>query len=309
MANLKEIKDRTKSIQDTMKITNAMYMISSSKLKKAKQKLADTEPYFYGIQDTVGRVLRHMPELRSPYFDGRSDKAPKDRAVGHIVITADKGMAGAYNHNILKTSVELIDRCSVDKDYLFVVGECGREYFERTGHEIDHTFCYTVQKPTMHRARIIAEHMIEEFLSGRIDEVYLVFTKQITPMQEQPEVLQLLPQKRVYFEKREHLSGVLTENVEFFPSAKEVINNLIPNIITGLIYSALVESYCCEQNARMSAMRAATDSAGEMIKELSMTYQRLRQAAITQEITEVVSGAKAQKRKKKKKEERRLAES
>lgn len=310
MANLKEILDRTRSIQDTMKITGAMYMISSSKLKRARQTLTDTEPYFYGLQDTVGRILRHTPELRSPFFDERPQKKSSERSIGHIVITADKGMAGAYNHNILKTSQELLDRCMEDSDYLFVVGECGRQYFERNGHTIDGAFHYTVQKPTMHRARVIAEHMIGMYLGGQIDEVYLVFTKQVSSTVLEPEVLRLLPQKRVDFaQSRQQITGVFSENVEFYPSAKEVFNNLIPNYITGIIYSALVESYCCEQNARMTAMQAATDSAKEMLKDLSLTYQRLRQAAITQEITEVASGAravlKAQKRKKQKKQERR----
>ena len=309
MANLKEIKNRTKSIQDTMKITNAMYMISSSKLKRAKIKLSQTEPYFYGIQDTVGRILRHMPELRSPYFDERKEKPQEKRKMGHIVITADKGMAGAYNHNILKASQELIDKSMFDTDYLFVVGECGRQYFERSGYNIDHAFHYTVQKPTMHRARVIAEHMIGMYLTGEIDEVHLVFTKAVNSVQSEPEVLRLLPQKRVDFDNKSHISGVFSENVEFYPSAKDVINNLIPNYITGIIYSALVESYCCEQNARMIAMQAATDSAKEMLKNLSLTYQRLRQAAITQEITEVVSGAKAQKKKKMKKLERGFSKS
>lgn len=309
MANLKEIKDRTKSIQDTMKITNAMYMISSSKLKRARQILIDTEPYFYGIQDTVGRILRHLPELKSKYFDERKNKKPHERSIGHIVITADKGMAGSYNHNILKVSQELLNKCLDDTDYLFVVGECGRQYFEHSGYNIDHAFHYTVQKPTMHRARIIAEHMIEQYLSGQIDEVYLIFTKSINSLQSEPEVLRLLPQKRIDFESTGRITGVYSENLEFFPNAKEVINNLIPNYITGIIYAALVESYCCEQNARMTAMQAATDSASKMLKELSLTYQRLRQAAITQEITEVVSGAKAQKKKKMQKSERGLVRS
>ena len=119
----------------------------------------------------------------------------------------------------------------------------------------------------------------------------------------------MLPHKRIDFENIGIITGVYSENLEFFPNSKEVINNLIPNYITGIIYAALVESYCCEQNARMIAMQAATDSASKMLKDLSLTYQRLRQAAITQEITEVVSGAKAQKKKKMQKGERGLVRS
>lgn len=300
MASLKEIKVRIGSIKDTMKITNAMYMISSSKMKKAKRSLADTEPYFYGIQDVVERILSRVPELENIYFDQRAEVKEEERKVGYIVITADKGLAGAYNHNVIKVAQELYEQRSENNNSLFVVGEYGRQFFMRKGYKIDQLFQYTVQSPTMHRARVIGEEIVQLYRTKKLDEVHLVFTKMVNGMQSEVEVLQLLPQKKVNFKYNDSDKESFHEESFFYPTPDSVMNSVIPNYITGIVYGALVESYCSEQNARMMAMEAATRSAKDMLKELSIIYNRARQAAITQEITEVVSGAKAQHRKKKK---------
>ena len=131
MANTKEIQDRIKSINDTLKITNAMYMISSSKLKKSKKMLADTEPYFFTLQSEMSRILRHLPDMEDIYFKSNDDKPVDDRKVGYIVITADKGLAGSYNHNILKIAEEHLR--NHPNHMLFVLGELGRHYFEQHG--------------------------------------------------------------------------------------------------------------------------------------------------------------------------------
>ena len=175
MASAKEIQSRIKSIQDTMKITNAMYMISSSKMKKAKQVLADTEPYFYALQSAISRVLRHVPDIEHKYFDERPQISAEDRKVGYIVVTADKGLAGAYNHNIFKLAEEQIAKNPHTE--LFVLGEVGRRYFAQKHMDVDTTFHYTVQKPTRHRARVIAEKMIAMYLDGELDEVHIAFLK------------------------------------------------------------------------------------------------------------------------------------
>ena len=155
MANTKEIQDRIKSINDTLKITNAMYMISSSKLKKAKKMLADTEPYFFTLQSEMSRILRHLPDMEDIYFKSNEDKPMEERKVGYIVITADKGLAGSYNHNVLKLAEEHL--LSHPNHELFVLGELGRHYFEQRGIEIEKQFHYTVQNPTLNRARNIAD--------------------------------------------------------------------------------------------------------------------------------------------------------
>ena len=173
MANIREIQSRINSVKDTMKITNAMYMISSSKMTQAKKKLADTEPYFYALQGEISRILRHLPELEHPFFDKREKIPAEERKIGSIVVTADKGLAGAYNHNVVKLEEEILARPGIHR--LFVVGELGRHYFARRSVEIDTNFQYTVQKPTMHRARDIAGALLEQFQSGDLDEIYRLY--------------------------------------------------------------------------------------------------------------------------------------
>ncbi|CUX32211.1 ATP synthase F1 subunit gamma [Clostridium sp. C105KSO13] len=296
MANIKEIQTRINSVKDTMKITNAMYMISSSKVKQAKKKLADTEPYFYGMQGEIARILRHVPELEHSHFDEREGIPPDERKIGSIVVTADKGLAGAYNHNIIKLEEELLKQPGIHK--LFIVGELGRHYFSKRDVEIASQFQYTVQKPTMHRARNISSAILEQFEAGELDEVYILYTRMENSMLVEAEKVKLLPLEREFFNPRTLPLNMYREEIVFYPSAKSVMDVIVPHYVTGMIYGCLVEAYASEHNARMTAMKSATDSAESIIKELSIQYNRARQAAITQEITEVCGGANAQKRKK-----------
>lgn len=296
MASAKEIQSRMKSIQDTMKITSAMYMISSSKLKRARKTLADTEPYFYSLQSAIGRVLRHMEDTEHKYFDERAEIAPEARKIGYIVVSADKGLAGAYNHNVFKIAEDCMEnRKNVQ---LFVLGEVGRQYFFKKDVDVDTNFRFTVQKPTMHRARVISEKMIAMYLEGELDEVHILYTRMANAATMVAEKKQLLPLKKAAFNTSvQKLVDIHQEEIEMIPSAEEVLNSIVPNYLRGMIYGCLVESYASEHNSRMMAMDAATSSARDMLKDLSIKYNRVRQAAITQEITEVISGAKAQKKK------------
>ena len=296
MASAKEIQSRMKSIQDTMKITSAMYMISSSKLKKAKKTLADTEPYFYSLQSAIGRVLRLMDDTEHRYFDERPEIEPQDRKIGYIVVSADKGLAGAYNHNVFRIAEECMEKNS--RCQLFVLGEVGRQYFYKKDVDVDTNFRFTVQKPTMHRARVISEKMIAMYLEGQLDEVHIIYTRMVNAATMVAEKKQLLPLKKMAFATQAQLlADMHQEEIEMVPSADEVLNSIVPNYLRGMIYGCLVESYASEHNSRMMAMDAATSSAKDMLKDLSIKYNRVRQAAITQEITEVISGAKAQKKK------------
>ena len=181
------------------------------------------------------------------------------------------------------------------KPVLFVVGVLGRQYFAKKGIPVEEQFHYTVQNPNMSRARIISEMILDYYLSGRLDEVHIIYTQMITPMRMEAQMEQLLPLKRQSFSIP---VNVPLEEITLKPSANDVVNSIVPNYISGFIYGSLVESYSCEQNSRMLAMQSATDSAKKMLSELSIAYNRARQAAITQEITEVISGARAQKNKK-----------
>ena len=297
MANAREIQNRIKSIQDTRKITNAMYLISSTKLKKSKKLLEDTEPYFYTLQSLIRRILRHMGDTEHPYFNVRKEIKEEDRVRGLVVITGDKGLAGAYNHNVLKLAHEWMEKS--DKNRLYVVGELGRQYFAARHVPVEEQFHYTVQNPTLGRTRTIAERVMEYYTQGKLDRVYIIYTKMINSMSSQPELIRLLPLRKAdYLPKVMDLKGTPGELVDMLPSPEELLDHIVKNTVAGFIYSALVESYASEQNARMLAMQSATDSAKEMLKDLNIVLNRVRQASITQEITEVISGARAQKNKK-----------
>ncbi len=296
MASAKEIQDRMRSIKDTLKITNAMYMISSSKLKKSKKMLADTEPYFYTLQSEMSRILRHLPDMNSIYFKTNAEIPERKRKAGYIVITEDKGLAGTYNHNIVKISEEENEKR--DDHKLFVLGELGRHYFEQKGINIDKQFHFVVQDPSLSRARRIAEDLLKLYHENQLDELYIIYTTMVNAMQEEAQVAQLLPLKKTDFKIPVPIDIPL-EGLALKPSAEEVMDHIVPNYVVGFVYGALVEAFSCEQNARMMAMEGATNSAKQMLKELDIEYNRARQAAITQEITEVIAGAKSQKKKKK----------
>lgn len=294
MAGTKEIQSRIKSVQDTMKITNAMYMISSSKVKRAKEVLEDTAPYFFSIQGAISRILRHVPDIEHRYFDQREDIPKEKRKIGIIAITADKGLAGAYNHNVIKMAEETMSRPGEHK--LFVLGVVGRQYFAKKNVDMDGSFLYTVQKPTVHRARVISEKILTAFDSGALDEVHIIYTQMVNAVASETRMEQLLPLKKNYFDVKIPID-LYMEEISLRPSPEIVLNHVVPNYVTGTIYGCLVESYASEHNSRMMAMEASTKSARDMLRLLGIEYNRARQAAITQEITEVISGAKAQKRK------------
>lgn len=292
MANAREIKSRILSIKDTAKITKAMYLISSTKLRKARKELEDTEPYFYNLQMAIARLLRHMPEMRHLFLRQISEIEPEKRKRGLIVVTADKGLAGAYNHNVIKIAEEWM--AEPGENFLFIVGELGRSYFANKGVEIDAHFRYTTQNPSLHRARKIIGTVVDKYQAEELDEVAIVYTRMVTSLSTQAETVPLLP-----LDKRKIMGNipaglVREQDITMLPSPKEVLDTVIPNYLVGFVYGALVESFCSEQNSRMMAMQSANDNAADIIRELSIEYNRVRQAAITQEITEVVAGAKAQ---------------
>ena len=290
MANAREIQGRIKSIKDTMKITNAMYMVSSSKLQKARRDLKNTEPYFYMIQDSLAKILDVAPEVGSVYFDERPNKVGDDRIVAYLVITADKGLAGAYNHNVIK----LAEKCTVDdgcNNMLFVVGQLGRHFFEKKEIPIDINFRYAAQNPTVNRARHISEKIVSMFLDKKIDEVHVVYTKMVNSMTVEAVSTQLLPLKKGSINMQSNELVEHYNDAVFMPDVKTAFDSIVPSYIAGFVYGALEESYCSEHNARMMAMQNASDSANSMIKDLSIQFNRARQAAITQEISEVCGGA------------------
>lgn len=292
MPSMRDIRMRIKSVKETMQITKAMNLISSSKLRKARKQLNDTLPYFEKIQSTIKEIMAHGLEVEHRYL-GNTDKTERKRC-GYIVITADKGLCGSYNHNVIRLAEDLMKKNhdAGSENYLFVVGHMGRDYFKRKRYNIDIEFLYTAQNPTLYRAREISEMLVSMYDKDMLDEIYVVYTKMYSAVKQQPEVIKLLPLEKSEFEQSE-TDHKYKEVVTYDPSPARVMDILVPNYVKGLIFGTLVEAFCSEQSARMTAMDAATNSASDMIKELSLLYNRARQAAITQEISEIVGGANA----------------
>lgn len=290
MASITEIRGRMRSIEQTLKITNAMYLISSAKVKKARKQLSEVEPYFDRLARTILDIFRHSPELQHRFIEGHH-KSREDRKTGFVVITGDKGLAGAYNHNVLKLAESYLER---KKDStLFLIGQMGRHYFEKKNIPIDGEFMYTAQDPTITRAREISNTLLNLYEDGALDEIYLVFTRSYSAMRMEPEIIKLLPLDRAMLSARRGLSEAdqYRDVVRYEPSPEAVLDVLVPGVIKGYLFSALVESFCSEQNARMTAMDSASESARDMLKTLSLEFNRARQGAITQEITEIAGGA------------------
>ena len=296
MASTSEIRRRIGSVRQTQKITHAMYLISQAKLRKAKQELDNTRPYFQALQNEVGRVFNTDSTVESRYLMPLNDnEKPLPGVAACLLITADKGLAGAYNQNAIRQAQQLL-RQHEDAS-LYVVGEYGRRWFAQRGVPIEKSFLYTAQNPTLRRARQIAELLLERFDNGEINEVWVVYTDMKNGLEAVVRQAQLLPLHRERFAAA--TAKTAGDKVyEFVPSPGAVLNNAVRSCLTGYIYSALVDSFCSEQSARMTAMNAADQNAEELLKDLSVQYNRARQAAITQEITEVSAGERAQRSKK-----------
>lgn len=295
MANMQEIRSRINSVKDTMKITNAMYLISSAKLRKARNDHDAVSPYFDTLQRTIADILARDPDLGGEgLFEDTAARieGKEDVSKCYIIIASDKGLAGAYNHNVFKLAEEKFSE-KKGQNELILVGHMGINYFKNMEDvTVDEDNIYPAADPVVYRAQEIADQVIERFLDGRYDEVHVVYTKMINSMAFEPRTFKVLPLDRGMFDDVPENETALQEP-EYSPSPAELLQHIVPNYVKGLIYGAMVESYACEQSARMTAMDNATTNAKDMIAELSLIYNRVRQAQITQEITEIVSGAQS----------------
>ena len=289
MPSSKLLKERIETIHETMKITNAMYLISSSKLRKARQNYQNVLPYFTRMRDTISRVVPHLPdEPVHPFFHEREKENP---IRAYVVLTADKGMAGAYNQNLLKF---LKEQCGSDPNARFyVIGQTGYRALLHKDPRLVEEFHYGATAPTLQRARDITVDAIDDFKSGKLDEIYLIYTKIQNALTSEPVMERLLPLDREHLKPAPKGLGDPRGEVEMFPDAKTVFEQTAPIYMHGMIFGAMTESFCAEQSARMTAMDSATKSANDMIHELQLEYNRTRQGSITQEITEIIGGAAA----------------
>jgi F-type H+-transporting ATPase subunit gamma len=287
MASMADIKHSIRSISETEQITRAMHLISTSKMKKAISKYESNHVHFERVQSALKDIFAHTHELEHPWVG-----ASKGKRAAYIVIAADKGMCGGYNHNVLNLALEHMQQST--ERYILTVGHMARAFFDRRGYMVDVEFLHVSQNPSLYNARNITSDILELFDNGIMDEVYVVYTKFISVMKQEPRVIKLLP---LCIADLIDVAAETQYNAELFyhPSPKEVFDILVPQYIIGLVYGCLVQSFASEQCARMTAMESATNNAEEMIDSLTKEYNRARQFAITNEISEIIGALEALK--------------
>jgi F-type H+-transporting ATPase subunit gamma len=284
MASMKDIKRRRDSIQSTGQITKAMKLVSTVKLQKAKGKAESTKPYSDLMYETICNMLARSGNINHKYLQaGESSK----KAI--ITITANRGLAGGYNTNITK----LITESGIPKEDIDIIaiGTKGKDYLARRGYNITEDDSEVINAPLYTDARDICDRLLERFAAGEIGEIYLAYTSFKNTVVHEPKLIKLLPvsidTEGVNSESKD------TTPMNYEPAEDEALNLIIPKYVCSLIYGALIEAVASENGARMQAMDNATSNADEMISDLSLKYNRARQASITQELTEIIAGANA----------------
>ena len=282
---MKEIKTRIKSVESTKQITKAMELVSSSKFRKAKERAESARPYFNTLYNTVQDIAKNTSNSRNVFLKER-----KVNNVCYIVIAGDRGLAGGYNSNILKA---VIAHNKLGTGKVITVGKKAKESLSKRGDEVI-DYIESVEKCVYEDANRVAQTAMEAYKNGEVDEVNLVYTEFISALSQEPKIVKLLP---VTIDntntEKEVKKGKAA--VQYLPSADAVLGYVLPKYVSGSVYGAIAESFASEQAARRTAMESATDNANEMISKLELVYNRARQAAVTQEISEIVGGAAAAK--------------
>ncbi len=287
----RDIKRKIRSVNSTKQITKAMELVSTAKLKRAKDKVDITKPYFKQVVETVQEIVQGEKSLKHEYLAYREVKKTL-----YIVIAADRGLCGGYNVNVAKKA--LMDVTDKSKASFITVGKKTRDFFTKMNCDIVKDYLYISEKPTYGDAQDIARRALHLYETEQVDAIKLVYTRLVSTISQVPETLNLLPVVMPEEEAVEASEDAIEEELKFTtyePSAEAVLSYLIPKYIESTIFGAMIESAACEQAARRVAMESASDNADEMIENLTLTYNQARQSAITQEISEIVSGAEALK--------------
>jgi len=288
MASLKEIRSKVASIKSTQKITKAMQLVAASKMRKAQERMAAGKPYAQKIRQVVAHVAQATSEYKHSYLIERPVKR-----VGYIVVSSDRGLCGGLNINLFKRVVQSVrDYHAQDVEVEFcLVGAKATTFFKNVGGEVVAAKTHLGDQPSLDALIGAIKVMLDHFDAGRIDRLYLVSNEFVNTMTQKPTLQQLLPLSSEGdggLGERNHNWDYLYE-----PEAKPLLDALLVRFIESQVYQGVVENVACEMAARMIAMKAATDNAGDLIRSLQLTYNKLRQAAITQEISEIVGGAAA----------------
>ncbi|OKP98480.1 ATP synthase F1 subunit gamma [Paenibacillus sp. P46E] len=287
--SMRDIKRQIKSVQNTRQITKAMEMVAASKLRKAQEKAEAARPYSEKLKEVVASIASGSQDATHPMLVSRPVKK-----TAYLIVTSDRGLAGGYNANILrKVTMLLAERHKSKDEYaLFVIGRKGRDFLRRREYPIVEEVTELSDTPKFADIKSIAYSAVQQFETGVYDELYICYNRFVNAISQVPTVDRLLPMEAV--EQHEKKAEGIHAMYEYEPSAEGVLEVLLPKYAETLIYSAILDGKASELGAKMTAMGSATKNASKMIGDLTLTYNRARQAAITQEITEIVAGANAQ---------------
>ena len=284
-----DIRRRIRSVKNTQQITKAMKMVAAAKLRRAQERIYAARPYSGGLMEVLQSVVSRVDPARHPLLAPRED----EKNVLIVVVTSDKGLAGAFNANVLKAATNLIREKQGQNVELLPIGRKANDFFKRRSIPIRPQAAHVMQALSLDTAKVIADSIVTGYLKGEIDAVYVVFNEFRSIMSQIVRIEKLLP-----IEALQKKNEQKPENqVEFLfePGPEQILSELLPKHIEFQLYRILLESAAAEQCARMTAMEAATKNAADMIEALTLNYNRIRQAAITKEIIEIVSGAQVQK--------------
>ncbi len=282
MASAKEIRSQIKAIQNTGKITNAMQMVAAAKMRKAQDSVLAARAYAEGIRRVVGHLMSAHPEYKHPFLVERETV----KKIGVIVVTTDKGLCGGLNTNALKVALGLMKEQEADIE-VFTIGRRAGMFMRRVGATVAGVAENVPDSPEMADVLGLITLVIDKYIAGEVDAVHLVYSEFVNTMTQSPTSMRLLPCPLPEQQK----SGYWDYLYE--PEAKEVLEGVLRRYVESIVYHSLLENKACEQSARMVAMKAATDNAKDIVKDLSITYNKARQAAITQELAEICAGASA----------------
>ena len=286
-AGIKEIKTRINSVNSTKQVTKAMELVASSKMRKAKDRALAARPYFGTMYDTVRDIATNTRGVRNVFLKQREVKNKC-----YIVVAGDRGLAGGYNSNIMKL---VLSHMGDRKEKVMPIGKKANEFFAKRGYDILKS-AESVEKCGYEETLAFAQEAMDLYKKGEVDEVYMVYTEFVSPLTQRPKLLKVLP---LAFDKEENKEtkeqSAKGTRVQYLPSAEVVLGHIIPKYVSGIVYDGVIESFASEQAARRTAMSSANDNADEMLSNLELSYNRARQSAVTQEITEIVGGVEALK--------------
>jgi F-type H+-transporting ATPase subunit gamma len=291
MPSTKEIRLKIKSVQNTRKITKAMEMVAASKMRKAQDRMRSARPYGDKIRNIVAHLAQANPEYRHPYVIKRDKLAN----VGLILVSTDKGLCGALNTNVQRASLQRVKQWEAEgvKFEASAIGNKGYGFLQRLNANIVSHVVQLGDKPHLERLIGPIKVLLDGYANGRLDAVYIGYTRFINTMKQEPVIEQLLPLSAERFAQSEEEKRAYSWDYLYEPDAQRVIDELMTRYVEALIYQSLAENMASEQSARMVAMKAASDNAKKLIEELQLVYNKTRQAGITKEISEIVGGAAA----------------